>query len=135
MSASASHQEQGSLRPMAKGTEKTVQQHAHRAADKRKKPADPLTWSEALADAPWEKEGLLLPWEDTYRRAYAMRLVERGLASEAAPTGRTSGPSGESTLARRTLRCSEEEFAEHDRRAAAAGIPWSTWVRRKLAEP
>jgi hypothetical protein len=126
---------QDTLPPMAKGTERIIIQHARRAADARRAPRDPLSWSEALAEAPWAREGLLVPWEDTYRRAYAARLVEREMALPAAPTGSTSGPSGKSLLERRTFRATEEEFAIHDERAAAAGLVWSAWARRKLLEP
>lgn len=115
-------------------TEKGILRQAKADAAKRKAVKKPLGWSVALAEAPWGK-GLPAAWETAYRRTYAAALVKRGLAVPAARTGVTSGPSGESKLARRTLRADPAEFAEHDRRASEAGVPWGTWVRRKLSEP
>jgi hypothetical protein len=71
-------------------------------------------------------------WERETRAAYADRLEERGMALPAR-AGRVSGASGESRLERRTFRQTAAEFAAQDARAAAAGLSWSTWARRKLA--
>ncbi|HKY40655.1 MAG TPA: hypothetical protein VJN18_32190 [Polyangiaceae bacterium] len=134
MTASVQPGDRDTLSPMPQSTEREILQHAKAAAEKRRPVKTPLAWSDALAEAPWGK-GLSAAWETAYRRAYATALVKRGLAQPAARTGRTSGPSGESKLPRRTLRASAAEFAEQDRQAKAAGLPWATWVRRKLSSP
>ncbi len=115
-------------------TERQVVHQAKADAAKRKATGEPLGWSEAITEAP-AADDLPASWAPVYRRAYATELVKRGLALPAAPSGRSSGPSGESKLARRTLRATPGEFAEHDRKAKETGIPWATWVRRKLSAP
>lgn len=102
------------------------------AADRRRKRKEPLSRSEALAEAPWEAETMPAAWERPFREAYADRLEERGLALPAGRSG-PSGPSGATRLKRREVLQTEEEFAQQDARAKAAGLSWSTWARRKLA--
>lgn len=134
MTASARDDGRGTLPLMPKSAEREVLQQAKAAAEKRRPVKEPIGFREALGEAPWNK-GLPAAWETAFRRAYAAELVKRGIAAPAARAGRTSGPSGESKLDRRNLRATTEEFAEQDRRAQAAGVPWGTWVRRKLSEP
>jgi len=104
---------------------------ARAAAERARRPTKPLTRSEALAAAPWSPE-MPAAWERAFRAAYADRLEELGRALPAKPSG-TSGRSGVNLQARRTLRASEQEFADHDAKAKAAGLDWTTWARRKLA--
>lgn len=104
------------------------------AAERRRGRSVPLRWSEALAEAPWDTETMPPAWETEFRRAYAARLVERGLALPAARAGH-SGKSGATQLERRKVSGTPEEFASQDARARAAGLPWATWARRKLSEP
>lgn len=96
-------------------------------------PAAPISWSDALAKAPWPEDGPPA-WEAEFRRTFATELVERG-AAKPARRGGSSGPSGTTKLARRLLSATTAEFAEQDRRAKAAGLSWSAWARRKLADP
>lgn len=106
---------------------------ARTAADKVRVPKEPLTRSAALASAPWD-ESMPAAWEDEFRRAYADRLEELGVAAAAKRSG-SRGPRGyETKLERRLLSQSAEEFAEQDERARAAGLSWSTWARRKLSQ-
>lgn len=64
-------------------------QLAVRAADKVRARKTPMTWSKALASAPWDAETMPPAWERAFREAYANRLEERGLASPARPAGRS----------------------------------------------
>lgn len=104
-------------------------------ADKARVPkaTGKLTWTEALAKAPWSGK-LPAEQEEPFRRAYAERLVERGLAL---PVGRsrTSGPSGETDLERCIVYLSTEERDSTRALAKAAGVSWSAWARRKLLQP
>ncbi len=103
------------------------------AADRARRPKTPLSWSGALAAAPWGPE-LPAAWESAFREAYARRLVDLGSALPAKRSGGTSGtPGGATKLDRRLLSQSKEEFAAQDALADAAGVSWSTWARRKLA--
>jgi hypothetical protein len=104
---------------------------ARALADKVRPSKTPLTRSEALAACPWDAS-MPAAWERETRAAYADRLEERGLALPAKAAGR-SGSSGKNQLERRTFRQTPAEFASQDARAAAAGLSWSTWARRKLA--
>lgn len=105
---------------------------ARQAADRRRKLRKPMSRSEALAEAPWDRPTMPAAWERPFREAYAARLEERGLALPAARSG-SSGKGGATLLASRLLRQTAEEFGENDARAKAAGLSWSTWARRKLA--
>jgi hypothetical protein len=98
---------------------------------------EPLTWSEALAAAPWPP-GAPPAWEAETRRAFALVLVDRGIAKAAARSGapvdlKKRGPSKPTKLQRRPFSASPEEFADQDARAAAAGLSWSAWARKRLA--
>ncbi len=104
---------------------------ARAAAKKFKLPEEPLSRSEALAAAPWKGSSPPI-FEKVFRDAFADALEERGAARAPKPSGK-SGASGLNLVGRRTFRASEQEFAEQDKRAEAAGVPWNTWVRRKLA--
>jgi hypothetical protein len=104
---------------------------AQSAAKKFKLPDEPLSRSEAIAAAPWDTDNPPV-FERAFREAFADALEARGVAKAAKRSGK-SGASGESLLERRTLRQTEQEFAEQDAKAKAAGVPWGTWVRRKLA--
>jgi hypothetical protein len=102
------------------------------AADKARKRKEPLSRSEALAAAPWD--GSFPPaWETAFREAYANRLQELGGATVRRPTGST-GSRGKLLLSRRLLSATKAEFAEQDAIAAAAGLSWSSWARRKLSQ-
>lgn len=100
-----------------------------------------LGWQEALDAAPWPKSGVMA-FEGEFRATFADGLVKRGLAMPAARrkdgdetgTGRraTRRLASKATM-RRLVPGSREEFDEQDRKAAAAGISWSTWARRVLA--
>ncbi len=106
---------------------------ARAAARRRRTPKAPLTWSEALAEAPWSSE-MPAVWEQEFRRAYALELQKRGLALAPKRSGK-SGASGRTLLTRRQVSLSDGEIADQDARAAAAGLPWATWARRKLSAP
>lgn len=109
-------------------------QLATMAANKVRTRKTPLTWSEALAAAPWDAKTMPPAWEEPTRRAFAMRLVERGLATPA-KAGGASGTAGYATkLDRCLLSQSREEFDAQKALAKAAGLSWSTWARRKLAQ-
>jgi hypothetical protein len=84
-------------------------------------------WTEAMDRAPWSKT-LPTEHETAFRRAYAERLVERGLAL---PAGR-SRVSGKTDLKPCKVYLSSEEFELTSEIAKAAGLSWSTWARRKL---
>jgi hypothetical protein len=104
-------------------------------ADRTRRPKAPLSWSQALAAAPWDPS-LPAAWESAFREAYARRLVELGSALPAKRAGTRSGTRGRqyaTTLERRLLSQTREEFDAQDARAKAEGLPWSTWARRKLA--
>lgn len=109
-----------------------VEQHipalARAEADRARQTKEPVTWSGAIAKAPWSRQ-LPPEYEMPFRRAYAERLVERGLAL---PVGRsrTSGASGKNTLTEVKLR---GELAETERWRAAAqrsGTDRNTFLRR-----
>ena len=108
-------------------------QLARAHANKSRAPKEPLAWSAALAAAPWSSE-LPAAWEVEFRRAYAARLVELGRAMPAAAAGK-SGASGETLLAQKKIYATKAEFTAQERRAKTAGLSWSAWARRKLAEP
>jgi hypothetical protein len=101
------------------------------AAKKYKLPSEPLSRSQALAAAPWKERDPAV-YEKAFREAFADALEARG-AAIAAKRGGKSGASGVNLLGRRTFRASEQEFSAQDAQAKAAGVPWNTWVRRKLA--
>jgi hypothetical protein len=105
---------------------------ARAAADKRRVPKEPLSRSAALAEAPWSAD-MPPAWQRPFREAYADRLAERGLADGKARQGASSKAHGVTKLMRRQMQGTKEEFAEHDAKATAAGLSWSTWARRKLA--
>ena len=111
-------------------TDAAVQRQATAAANRRKKPAETLTWSQALADAdPPDSVGPA--WVSQYRKDYAARLVVRGYATKAAPSG-SRGAGGTTDLRHRKVYQTQEEFDEQDALAEAAGLKWSSWARRKL---
>lgn len=104
-------------------------------ADRARRPKTPLSWSQALAAAPWDHT-LPAAWESAFREAYARRLVELGSALPAKKAGTRSGTRGRqyaTKLERRLLSQTQEEFDTQDVRAKAEGLSWSTWARRKLA--
>ncbi len=104
-------------------------------ADKRRPVKEPLTWSAALDAAPWSGK-LPAAWEAPFRRAYAERLVERGLALPAAKAGTTSGKGGKTDLVRLpSVYLSADELASVKERAHRDGLTVSAWVRRRCAEP
>lgn len=106
---------------------------ARAAASKVRPRKEPMSWSEATAAAPWDSATMPPAWEEPTRRAFAARLVERGIAKPAAKRGTTSGPSGTTDLVQAKLYLSAEEHAAQKELANAAGLSWSTWARRKLA--
>jgi hypothetical protein len=105
---------------------------ARAAAKKFKLPEQPISRSEALSVAPWDDSNPPV-FERSFREAFANALEVRGAARAAKPGGK-SGASGLSLLGRRTLRQTEQEFADNDAKAKAAGLNWNTWVRRQLAK-
>ena len=108
---------------------------ARGAADRRRpRKTDPIKWSAALAEAPWQPRHFPAAWELAFRRAYAERLVERSIALPAKLPGRSGGKGGKTLLASRKVYATPAEFADQDRRAEAAGLSWSTYARRRLAE-
>ena len=107
---------------------------ARAAADKRRTVKETLTWRAALDEAPWSSK-LPAAWESAFRRAYAERLAERGIAAPAAKAGTTSGKGGKTELKGRLVYMTPDELTETAARAKAAGVPWSTWARRKLTAP
>lgn len=106
---------------------------AREAAGKRREPAgEAIGWAQAQAEAPLPAD-LPSAWEGAFRYAYALRLVKMGYAKKARRAG-ASGRSGTPTgLHRRLVTAPLEEFEAHDVKAKAAGVSWSTWVRRKLS--
>lgn len=114
------------------GAEQYLPALARSEARRRRAPAAPMRWSDALAEAPWS-ERLPAAWEAEFRRAYASELVGRGFAVEAARSG-TSGKSGKAVLARYKISQTAEEHAAQEALAKAAGLDWARWARRKLAE-
>jgi hypothetical protein len=95
---------------------------ARAAADRRRKPKVPLTRREALQEAPWSPE---LPGsERTFRRAYATRLIERGIA-EPAPAW-ASGSRQEYLQ----IVCPRDDQDRYRAAAKASGESVSAWVRR-----
>ena len=114
----------------------SVKRDAIKAANARKAPAEPLAWSEALAEAPVPK--FTAPaFEAVFRREYASQLVKLEHAKKAAPRGKNGkgGNGGKTELLRRTVYLTEEEIDDQDSQAGALGLSWSTWARRKLATP
>lgn len=103
-------------------------------ADKARAPknAGKLTWTEALAKAPWSSR-FPAEQEEAFRRAYAERLVERKLAL---PVGRsrTSGPSGENRLTQVALRADPSDIARWDEAARSAGLDRNSFLRRAAGE-
>lgn len=96
-------------------------------------PKNKLSRSEALNAAPWDPNDLP-DFERAFRIAFADALEKRGAALAAKRPGKSlKGASGESVLIRRTFKQTQEEYDDNDRKAKAAGLPWNTWVRRKLA--
>jgi hypothetical protein len=111
-----------------------VKRDAIKAANARKAPAEPLAWSEALAEAPVPV--FTLPaFEAVFRREYAAQLVKIGHAKKAATSGRPgkSGKGGTTDLLRRTVYLTQQEIDDQDAQAGGLGLSWSTWARRKLA--
>jgi hypothetical protein len=90
------------------------------------------SWTEALGRAPWGK-GRPEEHEEAFRRAYAERLVELGLAL---PVGRsrTSGPSGKNPLTEVKLRGEKRETDRWTEAAAALGVDRNTFLRRAANE-
>jgi hypothetical protein len=113
-----------------------VQAIAQAAALKRKQPRAPLSWSEALSEAPWNPKKFPSPWERDFRVAYATALLARGKEFVRKPnTSGSATSSGKTDLPRRQVTAPQEEFDEHDRRWRAAGEKsWSSWARKKLLE-
>lgn len=105
---------------------------ARAAADKLPRPNEPLSRSAALASAPW-LPSMPPAWEREFRKAYADRLEELGAALPAKPSSSARGSGGVTTLERRLLSQSSQEFRDQDAKAKAVGLSWSTWARRKLA--
>lgn len=60
-------------------------------ADRARAPKAPLSRSQALSAAPWDKS-MPPAWESAFRAAYADRLEELGVSLPAKPSG-ASGPS------------------------------------------
>ncbi len=98
-----------------------------------RKRGGPWSWTDAMARAPWSVK-LPADHELEFRRAYAERLVERGLALRVGRS-RTSGPSGETDLERCIVYLSAAERNATRALADAAGLSWSSWARRKLTAP
>jgi hypothetical protein len=101
---------------------------ARAAADRRRSRREPLSWSEAIAEAPWDVS-MPAAWEAAFRRAYAQRLVERGLARAAAPSGSRS-ESGEHKHPMIPVRAPKVDQDRWRAKAAARGISYSDYVRR-----
>lgn len=118
---------------MATGVERDVVRRATAAAKDRKASKEPIAFREALEEAPWDPE-LPAAWESVFRQQYARALVKRGLALAPAKSGGSGTPGYETKLMRRPFSATEAEFAQQDERAAAAGLSWSAWARRKLSE-
>jgi hypothetical protein len=106
---------------------------ARAAADKMRARKTPMSRSAALAATPWDAS-MPPAWERETRAAFADRLVERGLALPAREGG-ASGASGTTDLVQCKLYLSKAEQAAQKATAKAAGLSWSTWARRKLAQP
>lgn len=64
---------------------------ARSAADRARAPKTPLSRTQALSAAPWDKS-MPAAWESAFRAAYADRLEELGVSLPAKPSG-ASGPS------------------------------------------
>lgn len=118
----------------------SVRRQAIAAANARAIPAEPLRWSDALAEAPWIK-ALGAAYETEFRRHYAERLVARGAATEAyphrAPThqaAKASGRGGKTDLERKTVYLTHAERVAQEAKAGQAGLSWSMWARRKLGQ-
>lgn len=105
---------------------------ARQAAKRARRPATPLSRSEALAAAPWDAATMPAAWERAFREAYADELEALGVARPAAPSG-PRGARGATKLVQCRLYLSEEEQAAQKALAEAAGLSWSTWARRKLS--
>ena len=106
---------------------------ARAAAERRRKRKEPLSRSEALAEAPWDPETMPPAWERPFREAYADQLETRGLALPAARPGARS-PGGATKLVSGEVLQTREEIEEQRALAKAAGISWSAWMRRAAAE-
>lgn len=107
---------------------------ARSEADRARKTKKPISWSAALNKAPWS-DTLPAAWEAGFRRSYAKRLVELGLALPAAKSGTTSGKGGRTDLKRLpSIYLSEAELASAKARARHAGLTLSSWVRRRISE-
>ncbi len=113
---------------------------AREAAKKRRPPKEPMLWSEALAEAPWDKEEMPAPWGREFRKAYAAELERLGHAQGAKTvtdrkTATLKADRDRTTLLdRRTLRAMTEEFEAMDAVVADIGnVTWTTWARRVLA--
>jgi hypothetical protein len=113
-----------------------IRAKAAAAARKRRKPEVPLTRIEASAEAPWD-DSFSPAWEQPFRETYADTLAARGEAfvKREKKREKASGSSGTHKNPRRLITMTQQEFDEQDARAEAAGLPWSTWARRKLSEP
>jgi len=102
-------------------------------ADRARRPKEPLSWSEALAAAPWGPE-LPPAWERAFREAYARRLVELGSALPAKRGGVSGVSQTEQERAGRgvgrlNLRIAQSAIAKLDRDAKRIGCS-----RAKLIE-
>lgn len=123
--------------PPAPDSPRALVARARAAAKAFARGEEPIGWTEALAAAPWPKRAPAA-FETDFRRAFAEALVKRGVAKAALQNHsprveNRTWRERETKLKRRLLSATEAEFAEQDKRAAAAGLSWSTWARRKLA--
>lgn len=103
------------------------------AAAAKCKPAEPLGRREALAKAPWDPRTMPAGWEREFRTLYADELERLGHAKPAAASGK-SGRSGTTGHPVRTIRIPDDEWAAHEKAAAADGVNVSTWLRRLAAK-
>lgn len=103
-------------------------------ADRARRPKAPLSWSAALAAAPWSPD-LPAAYERGFRGAYAARLFERGFAEPAKRSGgKTTGrPGGQTDLIRVVVYMGSDERSRYRVAADAAGLSLSDWIRRKAA--
>lgn len=129
--------------PITPNTPRALVARARAAAKAFQRPDEPLGWAEALGAAPWPK-GAPPAYEAEFRRAFAEALVKRSAATEqrrivdAAPdrVGRAAPRTKASAAGmRRLVSGSPQEFAQQERWAAAAGLSWAAWARRRLSSP
>lgn len=106
---------------------------ARAAAMKVERSDAKIGWKSAQALAPWPADAPAA-FERPFRVAFAEVLVQRAVARPRVKSGTVPKTGGATRLMRRLMSATPEEFAEQDRRAVAAGLSWSTWARRRLAE-